>query len=54
MFAAINNAITSMDEIFVIALSVAFFEKLPKTYPIIKTMQATNRILVKIIEKNII
>jgi len=36
-----------MDATFVIAVSVAFFEKLPNTYPITNTIHAANNTLIK-------
>jgi len=47
--ADINKAIASMDATFVIVVSVALFEKLPNTYPIINTIHAANNTLIKMI-----
>ena len=47
MFAEINNTIASMDATLVIVASVALLEKLPNTYPMIKTIHAANNTLIK-------
>jgi len=49
MLAEINNSIASIDANFVIVVSTGFLEKLPNTYPIMKTMHVAKSILIKMI-----
>jgi hypothetical protein len=49
-----NNTIDSIAATLLIVASVFVFEKFPNTYPITNTILAANRILIKMIEKNII
>jgi len=44
-----NNTMASMQATFVIVVSAVFLEKLPNTYPIMNTIQATNNTLIKMI-----
>jgi hypothetical protein len=48
MLAPINSTMTSIEANLVIQVRATFFEKLPKTYPIMNTILATNNILIKI------
>jgi len=50
---AMNSTIASIDAILVIVVNVALREKPPNTYPMMKTIQAANKIRNAIIPKNI-
>jgi hypothetical protein len=50
---AMNSTMANIEAILVIVVNVALLEKPPNTYPMINTIQATNKILNTIIPKNI-
>jgi len=52
--AAMNNTMESIAATLLIVANVFVLEKLPNTYPITNTMEAANRILIKMIAGNII
>jgi hypothetical protein len=48
-----NNTIASIEAILVKVVNAGLFENEPNTYPIMNTIQVANRILIKMIPKNI-